>query len=416
MTEPTTTATVTKSQSLPLALLQCYPVTTLLLAPYAVLIVPMAVINHNPETGFILGLLALAMAGATLVETAALLIWRRKTWRQETISTRTDHPKIFLIARLVAIGSMIADVAGTMAGRGTIFTQVSGTVAASPVASASALVAGWKYVAFALLLSSFLTGRARRGAFYRWTLALIGVQVCLVFLTAISAPLIGYLTFVFAAGLILGAIRFRYVVVAVAVLFLVWPTIFNARNEIRVANGIAVSDNSAIDRLRFDTQLTRASGFEVPVDVGQPRIADFPRYGLVPRIVDRERPLISTGAKINQHLGGSATSSFNFLTLGTVYFLDGPVGVVIYYGLWALVVASLLSVGRGPGPVRLCLLCLVIAGPLVWVSTYPDTVIGLLQHTVSASPVFLAIMLSKREKNTGRHPAPALDPHLALRV
>ncbi|MFE9691798.1 hypothetical protein [Micromonospora sp. NPDC005806] len=416
MTEPATTATLTKSQSLPLALLRHYPATALLLAPYAVLIVPMAVINHNPETGFILRLLALAMAGATTVETAALLIWGRKTWRKGAISTRTDHPHIFLIARLVAIVSMIADVVGTTAGRGTIVTQVTGKVAASPVAGASALVAGWSYVAFALLLFSFLSGRARPGAFYRWTLALIGVQVYLVFLTARSAPLIGYLTFVFAAGLILGAIRFRYVVVATALLFLVWPTIFTARNEVRVANGIAVSDKSATDRLRFDTQVTRASGIDVPVDVGQPGIADLPRYGLVPRILDPERPLISTGAKINQYFGGSATSSFTFLTLGTVYFLDGPIAVIVYCGLWALVVASLLSVGRGPGPIRLCLLCLVIAGPLVWISTYPDTVIGLLQYTVSASPVFLAIMLSKREKSTEQHRAPALDPHLALRV
>lgn len=416
MTESATTATLTKSQSLPLALLRHYPVTALLLGPYAVLIVPMAVINHNPEIGFILRLLALAMAGATLVETAALLIWGRKTWRQGALSTRAAHPQIFRIARLVATASMIADVVGTMAGRGTIFTQVSGEVAASPVASASALLAGWKYVAFALLLISFLTGRARRGAFYRWMLALIGVQVGLVFLTAISAPLIGYLTFVFAAGAILGAIRLRYVVVAMAVLFLVWPTIFDARNEIRVANGIVVSDNTATDRLRFDTQVTRASGFAVPVDVGQPGIADLPRYGLVPRILDRDRPPISTGAKINQYLGGSATSSFNFLALGTVYFLAGPVGVVIYYGLWALVVAGLLSVGRGPGPVRICLLCLIIAGPLIWVGTYPDTVLGLLQHAVSASPVFLVIMLSRREKDPRPHRAAALDPHLALRV
>ncbi|AVT36137.1 hypothetical protein [Plantactinospora sp. BB1] len=397
-------------------LLQRYPVSVLLLAPYLILVLPMAVLNRNPDLGFVLGLLGLALAASVLVETVLAPLGgpgrrrtARDTGRRTLAEANSGYPRLFLVARAVAVLSIVAELVGGYAGRGSVFAQVAGAQAASPLVNVVALVSGWKYLAFALLIASFHAGQARLGSLYRWTAALVGVQVLLVFLTAISATLVGYLTFVAAAGAICGVIRARYVLVAAVLLFLAWPTLFTVRNTIRAENGVKVSSEvTAADRLRFDQQIGRASAYDVPVDVGQPGPAGYLRYGLVPRILDPGRPPLATGAAINRFLGGSDKSSFNFLTLGTVYFVDGRAGVVVYYGGWALVTGLLLRLRGAPGPLRLSLFCFVVAGPLLWSNGHPESTIAAAQNTVSAAPVFLVLLLTRRTPVD--RPVPARPP------
>jgi hypothetical protein len=201
--------------------------------------------------------------------------------------------------------------------------------------------------------------------------------------------MITYLTFVCSLGAVVGVIRARHVVIAMAVLFLAWPSLFALRNEIRQAGGVVVSHQvTAATRLRVDLQMSRLSRYEVPVDVGQPGIMEALRYGIVPRIVDRDRPPMATGAKINVFLGGSPTSAYSFLAIGNVYFLDGLAGVVIYYSVFSAAAVVLLRRWTSAGPFSLCLLGFVIAGPLSWTSTYPDAAIGTLQSILAATPVF----------------------------
>jgi hypothetical protein len=367
-------------------------------APYGVLVVPAALFHKNPDTAFIVGLVLLAAVTVAVVETAARLLLRTRndSRRIPSFSTAFDYPRSFAVARWVAVASIVADVSAAHFGRGTIFTQVTGEVAASPVAHAAALIAGWKYVAVALMLYAVVAGCIRVAAFYRWVCALIAAQLYIFSLTATSAQLMAYLTFVAATGAIAGVIRARYVVIAIAVLVLAWPALFTFRNELRTASGVPVaSDISATERLRVDRQMSQLSEYDVPADVGQPGVSDLIRYGFVPRILDSGRPAISTGGKINQYLGGAATSSYTFLELGNVYFLSGPFGVIVFYAGWSAA-AVLLRSGR-PGPPRTCLLCFVIAGPLAWSSMYPDSMIGTVQHAVSAVPVFVVLMATGRQ-------------------
>ncbi|MFJ8580620.1 hypothetical protein [Micromonospora sp. NPDC093277] len=171
------------------AVLLRYPVTAVVLAPYAVLIVPLAVVNDNPSTGFVVRLLGLALAGTLGLETLALLARRPSPgWHQALRQANSRFPRIYLVARLVALVSIAADVAGAYAGRGTIASQVAGEGASSSLVSLTSLVAGWKYLAFALLLASFLGGRAGRRGVYAWILALIGAQVVVASLDTILAP------------------------------------------------------------------------------------------------------------------------------------------------------------------------------------------------------------------------------------
>ncbi|MEO3773148.1 hypothetical protein [Micromonospora sp. B9E7] len=384
------------------AVLRRYPVTAVILAPYAVLIVPMAVANDNPETGFILRVLAMALAGTVTLETVALLVMRPSPgWQQALRRANSRFPRIYLLARLAAAVSIAADLTGAIAGRGTIESQVA-SQGPSSLANLTSLVVGWKFLAFALLLASFLGGRTGRRGVYAWTLALVGAQLAVASFTAILAPMLGYLFFVASVGAICGVFRARLLLVAAAVLFLAWPTMFALRNDLRADRGIAVSqDSSATGRLRVDAQLAQVATIDVPVNLRQPGLTDYVWYGLVPRLVDPDRPPITTGSDINQYLGGGASSSYNFLALGNIYFFSGPVGVVAFHACWALLAVILLRWRRAPGPARLSVLSFAMGGPLLWSSTYPDAMIAFVQYMVSALPV-LAVVLATRTRSGGR--------------
>ncbi|RLP94454.1 hypothetical protein [Micromonospora sp. CV4] len=386
-------------------ILRRYPITILVLAPYALLFVPMAVVYANPKSTFILQLLGAALVGTLLVETAALAARPQRRWRPGITAVNASHRHLYVVARLVAVISVAASITAAQAGQGTIFTQLGDEVAASPVARVAALSAGWSYLAFALLLASFLGGRANRVRVLCWIGLLVAGQVATAALTGITSPLFGYLSFIAGAGAICGLFRVREVVLLGAVILLAWPTLFALRNDIRADGGVSVAyDVTAGDRLRLDLQLTHAAEYDAPVDVGQPGPTEFVRYGLVPRILDPDRPAISTGALINQYLGGTATSSYSFLALGNVYFLVGWLGVPLYYAGWTALAVLLLRARAAPGPIRLSLFCFVLAGPLLWSSGYPDAMIAFLQHLVAALPVF-AVLLLLKGRVRGRHSA-----------
>ncbi|MEU5564178.1 hypothetical protein [Micromonospora musae] len=374
-----------------------------MLAPYAVLFVPMAVIYANPDTTFLLRLLTVMLLGTVLVETAALLVRDRRRWRPSIAAVNRPYRHLYAVSKVVTVVSVAASITAARAGQGSIFTQVGEVSGGSLVAQLAALPAGWTYLAVALLLASYFGGHASRRRVLCWVGLLVAGQVVTAAQTGITSPVFGYLSFVAGAGAICGFLRARSVVILGAVLLLAWPTLFALRNDIRVEGGVSVAqDVTAGDRLRFDLQVARAGEFDAPVDVGQPGPAEFARYGLIPRVLDPDRPTISTGSLINQYLGGTAFSSYSFLALGNVYFLDGWLGVPLYYALWTALALLLLRVRGKPGPIRLSLFCFVLAGPLLWSSSYPDCVIAFLQFSVAALPVFLVLRLFK-ERVRGRH-------------
>ncbi|BCJ57448.1 hypothetical protein C1I93_02365 [Micromonospora endophytica] len=379
-------------------LLQLFPVTTVVLAPYALLIVPMAVLNDNPDIGFIIMLLALALPGCLVVEFAFLKrMGRRGDWQRALVEANSGYPYLYKIARSAALVSVTADLLNAWAGQGTIFAQVTGEIVASPAALVSGLFMGWRYLAFALLVASLLAGQASRLACLRWTLCLLGTQLVVVLATALTAPLMTYLSFLVALAAICGLLHSRFIIVTALALFLIWPAMYEARNDLRTDGGVAVDETETSgDRLRLDLQVTRASGHDAPVDIERPGPSQIVRYGLVPRMLDQDRPAISTGIRINEYLGGTSTSAYTFLSLGTIYFLDGPWGVVLFHIGWALVGILLLRAGGAPGPIRLGLFSFVVAAPLMWSRTYPESMILFVQFVVAALPVLLLLRLGRR--------------------
>ncbi|MEU1754383.1 hypothetical protein ABZ436_17180 [Micromonospora matsumotoense] len=378
-------------------LLRCYPVSFLVLAPYALLILPMAVLNDNPQTGFIVLLVGLALLGSAGVETVGLFFGRPDPqWRQGMRQATARYPRIYPVARLVTLTSIAADLLGAYLGRGSIVAQISGELPDTPMVALTKLFSGWGALGFALLVASQLSGRLPRAKLYGWLAALVVTQAVVATLTALTAPLIAFVFFAVAAGAVCGVFRLRYLLLGTVVMIMLWPAIFEYRNEIRQDQGIEVSDAvTAVDRIRLDRQLTLVAGIEVPVDLGQPGLVDHLRYGLVPRIIDPDRPALSTGQQINQFLGGGPTSASNFLLLGNIWFFDGPVGVLAVHAFWAGFVALLLRWRARPGPARLSLFCLVCSDVLLWSGTYPESTIAFLQHVVSAMTVFFLLWLTR---------------------
>ncbi|MEV4123039.1 hypothetical protein [Micromonospora sp. NPDC049645] len=394
-------------------LLRCYPVTVVVLAPYALLILPMAIFYRNPETGFIVSLVGLALLGSVAVETVGRLFGRPDPrWREGFRRAYARYPWLYPIAIVVTLTSITASVLGAYLGRGSIVNQVSGDLSDGPLAVVSTLFSGWRALGFALLVASHLSGRLSRVRLYGWLAVLVGAEVCVAVLTAVTAPLVALVFFMAATGALCGVFRLRYLALCAVVLFVAWPAVFEHRNSLRQDRGIAVDTQlTAADRLRLDNQLTVVAGIDVPVDLGQPGLTDYLRYGLVPRVLDPDRPALSTGQQINQYIGGGPTSAFTFLLLGNIWFFDGPTGVVAVNAFWAAVAAVLLRWRGPPGPVRLSLFCLVLFDPLLWSNTYPDSTISFLQHVVAAMPVFVLLALTRRPLHGARkRPDPGRSP------
>ncbi|MEU7925675.1 hypothetical protein [Micromonospora sp. NPDC049801] len=387
--------------------------TVVVLAPYALLILPMAVYYRNPETGFIVYLVGLALLGSVAVETMASLFGRPDPrWRDGFRRAHARYPWLYPIAIVVTLTSVAANLLAAYLGRGSIVNQISGDLSDGPLAMVSTLFSGWTALGFALLVASHLSGRLSRTKLYGWLAVLVGAEIYVAVLTALTAPLVALVFFMAATGALCGVFRLRYLVLCAVVVFLAWPAVFEQRNSIREDRGVAVDTKvTATDRLRLDSQLSVVAGFDVPVDLGQPVATDYLRYGLVPRVLDPDRPAISTGQRINQYIGGGPTSAYTFLLLGNIWFFDGPAGVVAVHAFWAAVAAVLLRWRGAPGPIRLSLFCLVLFDPLLWSNTYPDSTISFLQHVVAAIPVFVLLALSRRSLHGARRrPEPGRTP------
>ncbi|MGC4869578.1 hypothetical protein ACLQ3B_29525 [Micromonospora sp. DT53] len=379
-------------------MLRCYPVTVVVLAPYALIILPMAVFYQNPETGFIASLVGLALLGSVAVETIGLLFGRPDPrWRESFRRAHARYPWLYPIAVVITLISITAKLLAAHLGRGTIENQVSGDLSDGPLAMVSTLFSGWTALSFALLVASHLSGRLSRAKLYGWLAVLVAAEFYVSVLTAVTAPLIALVFFMAATGALCGVFRLRYLVFCAVALLFAWPAVFEQRNAIRADRGVRVDNQvTATDRLRLDSQLSAVTGFDTPVDLGQPGVADYLRYGLVPRVLDPDRPALSTGQRINQYIGGGSTSAYTFLLLGNIWFFDGAVGVIAVHAFWAAVAAVLLRRRGPPGPIRLSLFCLVLFDPLLWSNTYPDSTISFLQHVVAATPVFALLALSRR--------------------
>ena len=389
-----------------LTVFRMFPVTTLVISPYLILILAQALMNSNPDTNFILGTMALATGGSFLMEVLLSIGHRTQAHNGPADADRDQgHRQLFFLAKLALTVAAVAALVGVFSGSRTIFSQVSGSGNSSG-GSLSSIFDHWQYAGIGLMIASYLKSQCPRGSLIRWTIFTVFVSGVAAAVTAIMEPLISLVIFVVIVFIYFEIIRLRHALGIGLILLLVWPAAYSWRNDIRADGGIMVSQSvDANDRLRFDTQITRAAGFTVPNYLGQPGPTDILRYGVLPRVLDPDRPEISTGKIINVFLGGSARSSYTFLPVATLYFLEGPFIVCLVYAGWAVAMHLLMRSRVDVGPIRIMVFCLLVSGPLHWFATFPDSTIGFVQSLVSILPLALAMGLTSRvraESNSGK--------------
>ncbi|MCK2035915.1 hypothetical protein KZC51_07180 [Microbacterium sp. SSW1-49] len=383
--------------------------------PYLIVILPQALWNGNEHIDFIVGVFAIAFIAGLLSEIFIGLVrasseGRTRPARAASALSRLNEygPGLRRSAYFVSTVGAIVGVLSAAAGIGSIQSQVGLLVVSAPLSMASALVGGWPVIGVALLLAARLAGQITGRRFWLWVAAITLGQLVESYLTAITATLMAFATSLMMIFLLFGMIRVRSAVAAVVAVLLVWPLVYDVRNDARQASGVSVSsDVGAFDRLRLDQQVARAAEIEqVPLDLGQPGPVEMLRFGLIPRFLDPDRPTISTGIKINVYLGGSSTSGYSFLPVTTAYVLGGPLSVGLWYAFWAFFLALTLRGGKGLTVTRIVLVALVLTGPLGWFSTFPDRTISVIQFFVSSLPIllFLAVerALHRRRAASGR--------------
>lgn len=386
-----------RNAGLPSRLLRRAPVTIQLAIPYAVLIVPQAMLNDNDQIGFILGIFALGLAGALLVESFARPAHPVEDLARSHRILQSYGPALRTVALIACATGQLSAVAAAAGGAGTVATQVGINRSVSPLTPVFQLFASWTYSGAALLVCAYLAGALSKRGFNLCLLALVPLECVRAFVTTITATLMSLCVYLMVLALFAGTLKLRHCVAAVLIVLLVWPTIFELRNEIRRDTGIQVTQRiDAYERLRYDQQIARAATIpEVPIEIGQPGPAEFLRYGLIPRALDPDRPTLSVGSRISVFLGSSENTAYSFLPVTTAYVLEGPWSTVGFYAVLALIVFVAVRGGTRLTPVRLVVFGLVASGPLGWFATYPETSIAAIQGVVAALPLIGLLALNR---------------------
>ena len=385
-----------------------FPATFMVMAPYVLLIVPPAVAYGNLGVWFLIGVALIAIAGTSIPE------FLGRAPKGVAIPTENVHEygkNLFRLAIFaISVGSVI-HAAAAFEGKGSIAAQ-AGLVEASSglVGAIDSSTKGWVIVGVGLLFAAYVGGQcSRKGMFLTLSIAVVA-ELMASYFTQITAPLLELVTFLSMMALLLGVVRARVVLIGALITLVIWPTVFEFRNELRASEGVWVSDEvTAFDRLRFDLQFADAQEIQVPLDVDVPGILQHPtlidilRFGLIPRFLDPDRDQVSTGVVVNVALGGARTSARTFGPVTTLYVLEGPLYLFLYYFALSVYVSLLWRRGTRVTPIRLGLLALAMDGPLGWFSTFPDATIGMVQGAISAIPLFACLLMFRRSEQKKRN-------------
>ena len=365
-----------------------YPVTTIILVQYVPMAVLPAAYNSSQYLGFICTLVAVAAGAAFAVE---FTLSRFPARDRATALAPVGRAPVLCVAWI----GTLATVGAALLGAGTYETQI-GAAATSPFAPLLTPLVPWALAAAVWGLWGYRQGDFTRRILLEVLVPVVLGQCLYVVITAITAPLPSFALAIFAAAMVLGLVRLRTLAVAALVAILLWPAYQAVRNENRIGYGgsvvAATQTVSALDRLREDLLLSQAAVVGDELDVPQASVADVVRYGLIPRALDPDRPPLPSGKLLNAALGGSARSSNTFTVIGNLYSLDGGLAAIaVYCSLLALWTAALV---RRLSPLRLALFAITVHGMLWIEGIYPDSLIGLVQATVSVSLVWLLVRRS----------------------
>lgn len=379
-----------------------FPATFTLLAPYVLLILPTAFFYGNYEIWKLIGVTSIAVAGTFLPE----LLWPRP--KQSIPAHNADQygRGLFVISLFSLLVSSVIGLAAAFFGKGSVAAQIGLTSGASGALSTlDSFTSSWQITGSALLLAAYIGGQCTKKRLLLILLIPVGSKLVSVVFTQITAPFFEFASFLACLLLLLGVLRVRTFVIGLITVLIIWPTVFEIRNDLREQRNVAVDESvESFDRLRFDLQYGRAFEVTLPLNIEAPGVLlhptplDMVRYGIIPRVLDPDRAIVSTGIVLNMALGGSSTSSNSFGPVMNAYVLEGPVYLFLYYFTLAVCLNLIWKRGMKLTPVRLVLIALILSGPLGWFSSFPDRTIGMFQGLSAALPLFFILFLLREQR------------------
>lgn len=384
------------------AAFQTFPVSSMVAAPFLLIIFPSAVFSDSQDKAFLLGMFVLGVLPPFILELlidllrAALHLPVRA--ERVAASLRRAQGRRWGAVYWTGVGLVLvggtANILRARAGVGTIQSQVGLADAGGGVlTSLLALFVSYDLLGVFILTWCFAARAVGRA---RWLVPVglaAGMKLVYVGLTGITEPLFSFIIGFFVIGFFLSTIRVRWMVAGVIAVTLAWPTFYRLRNQARLERGVWVSqDVSAADRLALDRLVAAGHGIQPGQDIGQISPLGVFRYGLLPRILDTSRPSLDTGSLISEHLlGGSGDSSVTFLQVATPYVLYGAGATVLLLTVTAAAVALLVDAGRTLSIQAFLVMALVLSTALSWTGSYPDSFVGALQTIVAAAPVLVLL-------------------------
>jgi hypothetical protein len=354
-----------------------FPVTILFALQYGALVVFPAITHDTQPLSLIITICAVGVGVAFLVEAVRAPLGRRNS---KPIAI-TPNAAMWI----VGVG-WLASIGGAITG-GVAYANQTTQAAPSHLAAVFTPLAGWVIIGTVLVMAQAAQGTVSRTR-ARWVV-LVGfiLELALSLKAALLSDVVIYFFVVTFLAVLLGIIRWRWVVVSLFAIPLVLPTLYNLKTQERSAITTVAEPGQQPnygDRLRLDREMAQVADFPtIPArNIVTPSLPTLLLFGLVPRVFDQSRGTLNSGENLSVAVGGSPTSSDTATSFGDAYIFEGWRGVIIYSGLSALATGMVIR-RRGPwafaflGVIAQC--CLLIEEP------YPDMLAGLLQGCVSCA-------------------------------
>lgn len=375
-----------------------FPVTILLGFQVTAMIVVPAALKGTQPLGLITAICAVAVAVSFYVE---LMMQPLRAPRGSA------RPVAVRAAAVVLAGGATAVIASALGGRGSYAVQL-GLAQESAVVAIAAPFTLWVMFGTALILWLHRRGDvSRRSAL--WTVTLVsGLYLWEGLTRAIIGQSAALVLTVLVLAVFAKVIRLRTIAITLLLIPLVWPPIYDLRDEIRRSTVIGpakVSADAPLERLQLDAQMAHV-GRLVPAPSGLEPL-DFPtllRIGILPGFLDSDRPRLDTGSRISVALGGTATNSQSATMLGNIFIFEGWAGVVVFAAVLSLAMGALL---RRDNPWALASVGLVYSYAMSFNATYPDVIPKLLQ---AGFAMLAAYVLTRTLSRTCPSPTSAVTP------
>ena len=373
----------------PVLAIEKFPVTALLGLEYGALVVYPALVHHTQPERLMVAVCTVAVLIAFAAEFLISWLPRPQTLRSAPHLNRRAATVVLTIGAIAQLGLVLG-------GNVSYATQATGG-SRSHLASLFSPLSSWLLFGVVMHLWLWRQGQIRRCT--TWAiLAFAGlVQVAVLERTTVSAGLASFALAVLFVATVVGFIRFRWVVVVIALIPIVWPPLYAFRNDLRhrqVVSYSATGQASASRRLREDLNFAVMLRLpELPDGSLMPSASTLVQFALLPRVVDPGRGTLNTASELDVATGGPSTSTATFTSLGDAYALQGWVGVGTFTLLATLAMALALR--------RRSVWGYAIAGLLVmsmlWIeASWPDLLAGITQSLLSLLVAFgLVVVLSR---------------------